>query len=43
MGSKSSLEEAIQGSHTVFFVTTPNFMSGESISQELTHGKQCVI
>ncbi|KAH8593909.1 hypothetical protein B0O99DRAFT_546561 [Bisporella sp. PMI_857] len=39
MGSKSSLEEAIQGSHTVFFVTTPNFMSGESISQELTHGK----
>ncbi|KAL5313439.1 hypothetical protein ACEPPN_019172 [Leptodophora sp. 'Broadleaf-Isolate-01'] len=38
MGSKSSLVEAIKGSHTVFLVTTPDFMSGQP-SQELIHGK----
>ena len=38
MSSKSSLAEAIKGSHTVFLVTTPDFMSGQP-SQELVHGK----
>ncbi|KAF2194410.1 NAD(P)-binding protein [Zopfia rhizophila CBS 207.26] len=38
MSSKTSLAEAIKGSHTIFLVTTPDFMSGQA-SQELTHGK----
>lgn len=37
MTSKSSLFEAIKGSHAVFLVTTPNFTGGES--QEQLHGK----
>ncbi|OBT51940.1 hypothetical protein VE04_06437 [Pseudogymnoascus sp. 24MN13] len=37
MNSRSSLAEALRGSHSVFLVTTPDFMSGDS--QELTHGK----
>ncbi|KAL2878180.1 hypothetical protein SGCOL_006430 [Colletotrichum sp. CLE4] len=37
MSSKISLSEAIKGSHTVFFVTTPNFMGGAS--EEQLHGK----
>lgn len=38
MNSKESLSTVVQGSHTVFLVTTPDFMSGGS-SQELNHGK----
>ncbi|VUC30825.1 unnamed protein product [Clonostachys rosea] len=37
MNSKSSLSDAIKGSHTVFLVTTPDFAGKES--QELVHGK----
>ncbi|WYZ39917.1 hypothetical protein EsH8_IV_000258 [Colletotrichum jinshuiense] len=37
MTSKSSLFEAIKGSHAVFLVTTPNFTGGGS--QEQLHGK----
>ncbi|RSM03447.1 hypothetical protein CEP52_007386 [Fusarium oligoseptatum] len=36
MNSKETLVDALKNSHTVFLVTTPNFMSG---SQELPHGK----
>lgn len=38
LNSKDSLVESIRGSHSVFLVTTPDFMSGQP-SQELTHGK----
>ncbi|KAI5919192.1 hypothetical protein F4810DRAFT_688749 [Camillea tinctor] len=38
MNSKPSLSDAIKGSHTVFLVTTPDFMSGGP-SKELEHGK----
>ena len=38
MTSKASLAEAIEGSHTVFLVTTPDFMSGGG-TQEQLHGK----
>ncbi|KAL0931216.1 NmrA family transcriptional regulator [Colletotrichum truncatum] len=38
MTSKASLAEAIKGSHTVFLVTTPDFMSGGG-TQEQLHGK----
>lgn len=38
MSSQPSVKEAIKDSHTVFLVTTPDFMSGQG-SQELTHGK----
>lgn len=38
MTSKSSLAEAIKGSHTVFLVTTPNFMSGGDTEEQI-HGK----
>lgn len=37
MDSKDSVIQAVTGSHTVFLVTTPNFMGGES--KELDHGK----
>ncbi|RSL90776.1 hypothetical protein CEP51_000594 [Fusarium floridanum] len=36
MNSKETLVDALKNSHTVFLVTTPDFMSG---SQELPHGK----
>lgn len=38
MSSKDSLAKALEGSHSVFLVTTPDFMSGGP-SQELNHGK----
>lgn len=38
MSSKSSLVEALTGSHTVFLVTTPDFTSGMG-TQEKSHGK----
>ncbi|TXC00271.1 hypothetical protein FocTR4_00013678 [Fusarium oxysporum f. sp. cubense] len=38
MNSKASLADALKGSHTVFLVTTPDFMSGGG-TQEQTHGK----
>ncbi|CEI41791.1 hypothetical protein FVEN_g3772 [Fusarium venenatum] len=37
MNSKASLTDALKGSHTVFLVTTPDFMSGGG-TQEQTHG-----
>lgn len=38
MTSKDSISEAIQGSHTIFLVTTPNFMQPEA-DDELVQGK----
>ncbi|UPK97988.1 hypothetical protein LCI18_008923 [Fusarium solani-melongenae] len=38
MSSKETLTAALKDSHTVFLVTTPDFMSGSG-SQELPHGK----
>ncbi|KAF4951889.1 hypothetical protein FSARC_12782 [Fusarium sarcochroum] len=38
LSSKDSVAKAIEGSHTVFLVTTPDFMSGGP-SQEFNHGK----
>ncbi|EEU48852.1 uncharacterized protein NECHADRAFT_90418 [Fusarium vanettenii 77-13-4] len=38
MSSKETLTAALKDSHTVFLVTTPDFMSGGG-SQELPHGK----
>ncbi|EXK34574.1 hypothetical protein FOXG_13581 [Fusarium oxysporum f. sp. lycopersici 4287] len=38
MNSKASLADALKGSHTVFLVTTPDFMSGGG-TQEQTQGK----
>ncbi|KAL2675392.1 hypothetical protein Neosp_011576 [[Neocosmospora] mangrovei] len=38
MSSKETLTAALKDSHTVFLVTTPDFMSGDG-SQELPHGK----
>ncbi|KAH7140960.1 hypothetical protein EDB81DRAFT_654582 [Dactylonectria macrodidyma] len=38
LSSKSSLVEAIKGSHTVFLVTTPDFMSAAG-TQEKAHGQ----
>ena len=37
MTSKDSVEQAVRGSHTVYFVTLPNFTGGPS--QELIQGK----
>ncbi|RSL41627.1 hypothetical protein CEP53_012646 [Fusarium sp. AF-6] len=37
MSSKETLVDALKDSHTVFLVTTPDFLSGRS--QELPHGK----
>lgn len=38
LNSKASLVDALEGSHTVFLVTTPDFANGDS-TQELVHGK----
>lgn len=38
MNSKVSLADTINGSHTVFLITTPDFASGQP-SKELIHGK----
>ncbi|KAM0489849.1 hypothetical protein ACHAP8_012167 [Fusarium lateritium] len=38
MSSKASLTDALKGSHTVFLVTTPDFMSAGG-TQEQTHGR----
>ncbi|KAI8691678.1 hypothetical protein LRP88_08937 [Fusarium phalaenopsidis] len=38
MSSKETLADALKGSHTVFLVTTPDFMSAGG-GQELPHGK----
>src|SRR5438552_10999580 len=39
MNSKSSLAKALEGTHTVFLVTLPDFMTGLDAGSELEHGK----
>ena len=39
MDSKSSLAKALKGTHTLFLVTMPDFITGKPEGTELQHGK----
>jgi uncharacterized protein YbjT (DUF2867 family) len=39
MNSRSSLAEALKGTHTVFLVTLPDFVTGATPGTEVEHGK----
>ncbi|KAL2201933.1 NmrA-domain-containing protein [Sarocladium strictum] len=39
LGSKSSVADAVKGSHTVFLVTLPDFVTGSPKGTEYEHGK----
>jgi uncharacterized protein YbjT (DUF2867 family) len=39
MNSKTSLAKVVEGTHTLFLVTLPDFMTGAAAGTELEHGK----
>jgi len=39
MNSKPSLAKAVEGTHTLFLVTLPDFVTGSKAGTELDHGK----